>query len=180
MLMRRDDCQFLLVDVQENLAPVMADPRPVYRNCALLLRAAARLELPVIASEQYPKGLGRTVGELAELLPEGAAMEKMHFSCAFEEAIAARIAGNRRNHVVIAGIEAHVCVLQSALGFKEKGYEVSVVADACSSRVVANHQAAMARMAAAGVQAVTTEMAVFEWLNVAGTPEFKDMIKLIK
>ncbi len=180
MLMRREDCLFLLVDVQENLAPVMADPRQVYRNSALLLRAAARLDIPVIASEQYPKGLGHTVGELAELLPEGAAMEKMHFSCAYDEAIAARIAESRRSHIVVSGIEAHVCVLQTALGFKAKGYDVSVVADACSSRLPANHQAAMVRMAAAGVQAVTTEMVAFEWLEVAGTPEFKDMIKLIK
>jgi len=180
MLMQREHSQFLLVDVQEGLAPVMAEPRPVYRNCALLLRAAARLGIPVTASEQYPKGLGHTVGELAELLPEGAVVEKMHFSCAQESAVEDRVIQHARNQIVIAGIEAHVCVLQSAMVFKAKDYDVFVVADACSSRVPANHQAAMARMAAAGIHVVSAEMAVFEWLNCAGTPEFKDLIKLIK
>lgn len=170
----------LLVDVQENLGPVMADPRLVYRNCALLLRAAARLGVPVIASEQYPKGLGPTLGELAALLPDGAVMEKLHFSCAADPAIAERLRGLDRPQVVVAGIEAHVCVLQTALGLKAAGYEVFVAGDACSSRQAANHTAALARMAANGIDVVSTESAVFEWLHRAGTPEFKDLIGFIK
>lgn len=171
---------FLLVDVQENLGPVMADPRAVYRNCALLLRAAARLGVPVIASEQYPKGLGHTLGELAQLLPDGAVVEKLHFSCAAEPAIAERLRALGREQVVVAGIEAHVCVLQTALGLKAAGYQVFVAGDACSSRVAANHASALARMAANGIDVVTTESAVFEWLHRAGTPEFKDLIGFIK
>jgi nicotinamidase-related amidase len=180
MLMDAERSTLLLVDVQENLAPVMADPRMVYRNCALLLRAAARLDIPVVASEQYPKGLGHTMGELAALLPEGAAMEKIHFACSAEPAIAEKLAALDRKQVVIAGIEAHVSVLQSALGLNAQGFEVFVVADACSSRLPANHQAALARLAANGIGVVTTEMAVFEWLHRAGTPAFKDMVALIK
>lgn len=180
MLIEANRSVLLLVDVQENLGPVMADPRAVYRNCALLLRAAARLGIPVLASEQYPKGLGHTLGELGALLPEGAVMEKMHFSCAAEPAIAERLRGLGRQQVVVAGIEAHVCVLQSALGLKAAGYDVFVAGDACSSRVAANHQAALARMAANGVDVVTTESAVFEWMHRAGTPEFKDLIAFIK
>ncbi|HLO77001.1 MAG TPA: hydrolase [Magnetospirillum sp.] len=180
MLIEAARSVLLLVDVQENLGPVMADPRSVYRNCALLLRAAARLEIPVIASEQYPKGLGPTMGELRELLPDGAVVEKLHFSCAAEPAIAERLRGLGRSQVVVAGIEAHVCVLQTALGLKASGYDVFVAGDACSSRLAANHQAALARMAANGVDVVTTESAVFEWLHRAGTPEFKDLIALIK
>src|SRR5690606_13280180 len=91
MLIEAARSLFLLVDVQENLGPVMAEPRPAYRNCALLLRAAARLDIPVIISEQDPKGLGHTMGELLELAPEGAVMEKMHFSCAADPAIAERV-----------------------------------------------------------------------------------------
>lgn len=180
MLIEAGRSVMLLVDVQESLGPVMADPRAVYRNCGLLLRAAARLGIPVIATEQYSKGLGQTLGELRELLPEGAVMEKIHFSCAAEPTIAERLRGLGRQQVVVAGIEAHVCVLQSALGLKAAGYDVFVAGDACSSRVAANHQSALARMAANGVEVVTTESAVFEWMHRAGTPEFKDLIALIK
>ncbi|MGE5475203.1 MAG: isochorismatase family protein [Bacteroidales bacterium] len=180
MLIEASRSVFLLVDVQENLGPVMADPRSVYRNCALLLRAAARLGVPVLASEQYPKGLGPTIGELKALLPADAVVEKMHFSCAAEPAVAERLRALGRPQVVVAGIEAHVCVLQTALGLKAAGYDVFVAGDGCSSRVAANHAAALARMTAAGVNVVTTESAVFEWLHRAGTPEFKDLIGLIK
>lgn len=180
MLMDAARSSLLLVDIQENLAPVMADARSVYRGCGLLLRAAVRLGIPITASEQYPRGLGPTVGELKALLPDGAAVEKIHFSCAAEPAILDRLEGMGRKQVVIAGIEAHVCVLQSALGLKQKGFEVFVVADACSSRVTANHQAALARLAANGVHVVSVEMAVFEWMHRAGTPEFKELVGLIK
>ncbi|MBX9635347.1 MAG: isochorismatase family protein, partial [Magnetospirillum sp.] len=107
-------------------------------------------------------------------------VEKIHFACSAEPAIADRLAGFGRDQVVIAGIEAHVCVLQTALGLKEKGYQVFVAADACSSRLAANHQAAMQRLSANGVQVVSVEMVVFEWLHRAGTPEFKDLVALIK
>lgn len=180
MLIEAGRSLLLLVDVQENLGPVMAEPRTVYRNCSLLLRAAARLGVPVIASEQYPKGLGPTMGELKALLPDGAVMEKIHFSCAAEPTIAERLRGLGRDQIVVAGIEAHVCVLQTALGLKAAGYEVFVAGDACSSRQAANHQAALARMAAAGVGVAVSESVVFEWLHRAGTPEFKDLIALIK
>lgn len=180
MLIEANRSLFLLVDVQENLGPVMAEPRAVYRHCALLLRAAARLGVPVLASEQYPKGLGPTMGELRGLLPEGAVMEKIHFSCAAEPTIVERVRGLGRDQIVVAGIEAHVCVTQTALGFKAAGYQVFVAGDACSSRQAANHTAAMARLAANGVDVLPTESVVFEWLHRAGTPEFKDLVALIK
>lgn len=180
MLIDAASSSLLIVDVQQNLGPVMADPRSVYRGCSLLLRAATRLDLPITVSEQYPKGLGPTMGELLELTPPDSVVEKIHFSCAAEPAIKARLDGFGRKQVVIAGIEAHVCVLQSAIGFHQAGYQVFVVADACSSRVTANHQAAMARMAQAGIGIVTVEMVVFEWLHRASTPEFKELSRLIK
>ena len=134
----------------------------------------------MVVSEQYPKGLGPTVGELLELAPDGAVMEKLHFSCASDPAIRARFDAGGRDQVVIAGIEAHVCVLQSALGFAQAGYKVAVVADACASRTEANHEAAMARLAANGVEVVTVEMVLFEWLHRAGMPEFKELSALIR
>ncbi|CAA7616667.1 Isochorismatase hydrolase [Magnetospirillum sp. LM-5] len=180
MLMDAAASSLLIVDVQQNLGPVMADPRAVYRGCSLLLRGAARLDIPVTLSEQYPKGLGPTMGELLELTPPDSVVEKIHFSCAAEPAIKDRLDGFNRKQVVVAGIEAHVCVLQTAIGFHQAGYQVFVVADACSSRLAANHQAAMARMAAAGLSVVTVEMVLFEWLHRAATPEFKDLSRLIK
>lgn len=180
MLIDAQRSSLLIVDVQQGLAPVMSDPRRVYRGCTLLLRAAARLGLPVVITEQYPKGLGHTVGDLMEYAPEGAVMEKLHFSCAADPAILARLRETGREQVVIAGIESHVCVLQSALGLLESGFRPVVVADACASRDPANFQAAMSRMADNGVEIVTVEMAIFEWLHVAGTPEFKELSALIK
>lgn len=180
MLIDASRSLFLLVDVQEGLGPVMAEPRQVYRNCALLLRAAARLDVPVLASEQYPKGLGATMSELRSLLPEGAAMEKLHFSCAADPAIAERVRQSGRDQIVVAGIEAHVCVTQTALGFKAAGFQVFVAHDACSSRLAVNHAVAMARLAANGIDVMPTESVVFEWLHLAGTAEFKDLIALIK
>lgn len=170
----------LIVDVQQNLVPVMADPRAVLRGCTILLRAARRLEIPVLVSEQYPKGLGHTMGEVLAEAPEGAVVEKMHFSCAYEPAIMDRLGATGRQQVVVAGIEAHICVLQTALGLKAAGMEVFIVADACSSRDPANHRAAMDRLNANGVSVVTVEMALFEWLHCAGTDEFRELSRLIK
>jgi hypothetical protein len=180
MLIQAERSSLLIVDVQMALAPVMSEPRRVYRGCGLLMRAAVRLGLPLVVSEQYPKGLGRTVGELLDLAPEGSVMEKTHFSCAADPAMRRRFDDGGRKQVVIAGIESHVCVLQSALGFKERGYDVVVVADACASRTEASYQTAMSRLAANGVEIATVEMVIFEWLYRAGTPEFKELSALIK
>jgi nicotinamidase-related amidase len=180
MLIEAQRSLLLIVDVQQGLAPVMSDPRRVYRGCTLLLRAASRLALPTIISEQYPKGLGPSAPDIMEWAPEGAVMEKLHFSCAHDEAILARVTESGRDQIVIAGIESHICVLQSALGFLAAGFKPVVVADACASRDPANYQAAMTRLAARGVGIVTVEMVIFEWLHRAGSPEFKELSALIK
>lgn len=180
MLIEAGRSVLIIIDVQEALIPAMADARRVYDGCAKLMRAALRLGVPILVSEQYRKGLGPTAGELLALAPEGSVCEKLHFSCAFDPGIAERLKSLGRDQVVLAGIEAHVCVLQTALGLKATGYHPFVVADSCSSRTEANYQAAMARLAACEVGVVTVEMALFEWLHQAGTPEFKDVICLIK
>jgi nicotinamidase-related amidase len=107
-------------------------------------------------------------------------VEKTHFSCAAEPALKARIEAMGRKTVVLAGIEAHVCVLQTALGLKALGLVPVVVTDACSSRDPANHEAAMRRLTANGIEVVTAEMVVFEWLQRAGTPEFKELSRLVR
>lgn len=170
----------MIIDVQENLAPVTTDPRKVIRNCCLLLRAARRLAVPVLVTEQYPRGLGPTMVDLREWLPSEGALTKMTFSCTEDPAISARLAGFARPQVVVAGMEAHVCVLQTALGLKEQGFEVFVVADASASRRTESETLAWWRMQQAGVALVSLEMVYFEWLKVAGTPEFKELVALIK
>ena len=170
----------MIVDLQENLAPVTTDPRKVIRGCCLLLRAAKRLAVPAIVTEQYPKGLGPTIFDLREWMPAEGAHSKMTFSCAEDAAIMAHLDGTGRRQVVVAGMEAHVCVLQTALGLKEHGYEVFVVADACASRRAESETLAWWRLQQSGVALVSLEMVYFEWLKQAGTPEFKELVALIK
>jgi nicotinamidase-related amidase len=120
------------------------------------------------------------VDVLRSQVEEREVLPKMAFSCAEDVAIADAIAASGRRNIVICGIEAHVCVLQSALGFLRDGYGVCVTADAVSSRRADSRETALKRMASNGVEIVTTEMVVFEWLHHAGTPEFKALSKLIK
>lgn len=180
MLIRAEQSCLLIVDVQSGLAPVMFDPERVNRGCGILMKAASRLKIPVMVSEQYPKGLGHTVGELQPLVPDGAVMEKLHFSCAADPAIRKRIGALGRKQLVIAGIESHVCVFQSALGFKQLGFDVVVAADACASRTEMSWTISMNRLAANGVEVASVEMVAFEWLHRAGTPEFKEVSALVK
>lgn len=180
MLLSRGRSCLLVVDVQERLAPAVSDPAPVLRNAGILMRAATRLGVPMVLSEQYPKGLGPTVAQLKALAPEGAILDKISFSCAADEGLRRRFAEIARPQIVVCGMEAHVCVLQSAFGLKEAGYAPFVVADAVASRVEANRDAALARMRAGGINVITTEMAVFEWLSRAGSEEFREVSRLIR
>ena len=170
----------VVVDIQERLAPAVANPEGVIRRVGILMRAAQRLGVPILVSEQYPKGLGPSVPEVASLAPVGATVAKLHFSCAAEPEFAKRVEALDRDLVVVAGMEAHVCVLQTALGLKEAGYCVAVVADAVTSRRELDRSMALERMRGEGVTIVTTEMVVFEWLHRAATPEFKELSALIK
>lgn len=170
----------LVVDVQERLAPAVLHPGGVVGRVKTLMQAANRLAVPKLISEQYPKGLGRTAPELTPLLGNAPVVEKIHFSCAEEPAYLRALEALDRDLLVVCGMEAHVCVLQTALGLAEAGYHLAVVADAVGSRRERDHDAAIDRMRAEGLTIVTTEMVVFEWLGQAGTPEFKELSALIK
>lgn len=181
MLLNAAKSSLLIVDVQERLLPAMAEPQRVVSQVNILLSAASTLQVPVTISEQYPKGLGKTVSDIVG--PSHPPFEKMSFSCwkdtgLKQHFIALHEAG--RPLVVVAGIEAHVCVLQTALDLRAAGFGVFVVADAVSSRQPGSAELALERMRDCGVMIVSTEMVVFEWLERAGTPEFKDLSKLIK
>lgn len=173
-LLERERSELLVVDVQERLLPVMSDPDGVRDAVAWLLRLAAELSVPVTVSEQYPRGLGHTDPALkAALAPDARVLEKAHFSCAAEPSLRQALAETGRDCFVIAGIEAHVCVLQTAIGLGEAGYQVAVVADAVGSRRSGDSELALARLRAAGVDVVSREMVAFEWLHRAGTESFR-------
>ncbi len=180
MLIDRRQSGLLVVDVQERLAPVVAGRDAIARNIAILLRAAHSLAVPVLLSEQYPKGLGHTIAPLSELAPADAARAKIAFSCLAEAAPRAALESWGREQILVCGMEAHVCVLQSALDLCAAGYRTIVVADAVGSRVPANAALALERMARAGAEVVTTEMVVFEWLRRADDPHFRELLALIK
>lgn len=168
------DTALVVIDIQERLAAVMPARDAVVRNTGILVQAAARLGVPVVVTEQYPKGLGATVSELAAGLPTTAVrIEKTSFSACGSLPLTAR-------QVVIAGMEAHVCVLQTALELAAAGREVFVVADAVCSRAGANSANALARMQTAGVIITNTESVVFEWLRDANNQHFRDLSKLIR
>ena len=179
-LLTSEASALIIVDVQERLIPAIADGEAVVRRIEILAQAAARLGVPVLATEHYPAGLGRTLPSLGAFVPETERFEKISFAALRAPAFRARLEALGRSQMVVAGSEAHVCVLQTALSLAEAGYQTFIVADATGSRDPANAQAALARMARAGIEAITTEMAVFEWLARADRPEFKELLALIK
>jgi nicotinamidase-related amidase len=140
-----------------------------------MMRLAQRLQVPVLVSEQYVKGLGATIKELKELAPAENFMEKVHFSCAADPTCMAKINLAEKNQVVLMGIESHVCVLQTAIGLLGQGKQVFVVADAVGSRDPHDAELARARLRQLGIQVISKEMAFFEWVHQAGTPEFKQL-----
>jgi nicotinamidase-related amidase len=184
MLLQAARSQLLAIDMQERLMPAIDEADRVLRNGANLLQAAAEFSVPVAVTEQYPAGLGSTVQRIVEGLPkESPVFPKMSFSAMADEHVARyaeelRDAG--RDQAVVFGVEAHVCVLQTALGLRERGFHVFVVEDAVSSRAMGSVRAACARLLHAGCHWVTTEMVLFEWLERAGTDRFRRVSALIK
>jgi nicotinamidase-related amidase len=180
MLIEVEESLLLVVDAQARLAPAVAGHEACLERLRLLILAAKQLGVPILATEQYPKGLGPTVETLAELLEPEQIHAKLAFSAAADPKIRTAVEGAKRPQIVICGMEAHVCVLQSALGFLGLGLRPIVVADAVASRRLESKTLALARLRSSGVEVVDTEMVVFEWLREAGTPAFKALAPLIK
>ena len=170
----------LIVDLQERFAPAIHGWERVVERTRLLIRAARQLDLPIWVTEQYPRGLGRTVADVADLLGEDVRpYEKVAFSACVDGLMnALREAGTRS--VLVAGIEAHVCVMQTVLDLREGDIDVFVVVDAVSSRRAEDAELAFARMRTIGATLVSTEMALFELLQTAAHPHFKAIQNLIK
>lgn len=178
-LLSRRESRLLIVDVQEKFVPLLWRGDQTIDNCRKLIEGAKILGVPVFSTEQYPRGLGGTVPELARLLDPPT--QKLRFSCG--EALDWGTAADQpegRHQVVVAGIESHVCVLQTVLDLLSFGYQVFVPADAVTSRSELDWQMALNRMAGCGATAVTFESVLFEWCEVSGTPEFKQISAIIK
>jgi nicotinamidase-related amidase len=178
MLLERAKSLLLLVDMQERLLPAMADATNVSTRCGVLLSGAQALGVPVLASEQYPKGLGATIPELAALAPKR--LEKMEFSGYANSAIKDELTRAGRSQIVLAGIEAHVCVLQTGLELIAAGFQVFVATDAVASRRPESREVALHRLYRAGAVLINVEMALFEWLRSASAPEFRTISQLIR
>lgn len=173
--------QLVIVDIQERLAPAIHQGDVAVKATLLMVAAAQRLGVPVSVTEQYPKGLGHSVASLRDALGHGAAIfEKMHFSAMREPNLAAHLALQNRKSLIVCGMEAHVCVLQTALDAKAAGYDVSLAVDAVGSRAPLSVDVALQRMEREGIRLVTSEMVVFEWLERAGTDDFKAIAPLLK
>ncbi|WP_298038275.1 isochorismatase family protein [uncultured Desulfuromonas sp.] len=171
----------VVVDVQERLVPAMDAIvyARVRKSIGLLLQGAEILQVPVIATEQYPRGLGHTVPELAAACRDGA-VEKVSFGCCGDGGFVDRLGAQDRPQVIVTGMEAHVCVYQTVLGLLEGGYNVHLVRDAICSRGKTDFLTGVENAARAGATVTTAEMALFQMLRAAGTPEFKAVSALIK
>ena len=180
MLIRAGDSCLIVIDMQERLVPAMQAPARTIRNAKLLISVARELGVPVLLTEQYPKGLGHTVKEIAQVSDGLPVLEKLHFSCMEDAGFAEQFCGLGRKQAVIAGMEAHICVMQTAANLMDDGYEVFVVTDATSSRTLESEKACLDSLGSCGAGIVTTEMVVFEWLGKAGTDAFKKLLPLIK
>ncbi len=180
MLIRATDSALIIIDMQERLVPAMQAPARTLKNAKLLLQSARVCEVPTILTEQYPAGLGSTVPELAGVTHDAPVVEKLHFSCMEDDNFQHTFTALNRKQAVLAGMEAHICVVQTAASLVEQNFEVFVVSDATASRSLESETACLTRLSAAGVHIVTTEMVIFEWLGKAGTPAFKSLLPLIK
>jgi nicotinamidase-related amidase len=183
MLPSRDVSVLAAIDLQERLLGVFSEEvsPALVKQAALLIDAARILDIPVLATEQYPKGLGVTVEAIRSRLPVSVApIEKITFSGARSEAFRSALAATGRRHVLLCGAETHVCVLQTALDLLDAGYHVSVAADAVGSRRRLDWERGLALLERAGATVGTSEMFVFHWLERAGTAEFKAVAPLVK
>jgi nicotinamidase-related amidase len=177
--LRAEQSALLVIDVQEKLAAQVPTAASVIRSIAFLLDAAPIVGVPVTATEQYPQGLGSTVPELLRRLP-GERPEKLAFSCCEVVGLADRWMIGHRPQVVLAGLETHVCVAQTALDLIAEGLHVWIAVDAVASRGAIDHDVALRRLEKAGAILTTAEAVVFEWTGTAAHPRFKDISRLVK
>jgi nicotinamidase-related amidase len=176
----RSRAGLVVIDIQERLWPAMFERERVLQNAVRLVRGAAALRVPIFVTEQYRKGIGPTLPELATAIPAFAPLEKLTFSASAVPGFTETLRHRGVTDAILCGIEAHVCVCQTCLDLLDAGLRPIVVADAVSSRTAENHRYGVERMRAAGAVIASTEMVLFELLERAGTEEFKQILALVK
>lgn len=183
----RDDALLIVVDIQERLAAAMERRERVLGRTALLIRAAAIVGVPILVTRQYPKGLGDIEEELAAVLAQvggdGATVsfvDKLSFDCFGEQAFCDAVADSGRGQLLLAGMETHICITQTALAGLREGFDVHVVGDAVCSREQECHELALSRLAHGGAVVTTSESAAYELVGCAGTDEFKALLAAVK
>ena len=177
-----DQCVLIVVDIQEKLLPPIFEKDRLVKNSQLLIRLAGLLDIPVIVSTQYAKGLGGTIADIASLVPTMSAIDKTMFSCFGSDAFCTtmkRLPGNRTT-VLLCGMESHICVAQTALAALRDGYLVHVASDAVSSRTEWNWKIGLERMRDAGAVISSTEMMMYELLRSSSAPAFKELLPFLK
>ena len=180
MLIKVRGSALIVIDVQERLISAMAAPAHAIKNAQLLLQVAAKSMVSALLTEQYSEGLGPTVAAIKIAAGPSPILPKLHFSCMQHSPFANAFTSLNRRQAILTGMEAHICGVQTTASLLDLGYEVFVVSDATTSRTLDSERASLARLTAAGVSIVTTEMVIFEWLGQAGTPAFKEILPLIK
>lgn len=180
VLLDRKRAGLLVVDIQEKMLAVMAEPERVVENSVKLIKGFKILACPIFVTEQYPDGIGKTVDPIAKVLEDIEIPDKLSFSCCGIEGLTHSFRSKKIDQVVLCGIESHVCVWQTAMDLLHEEFSVVVARDAISSRKEIDCETTLRRMTAQGIHVATTEMVLFELLEKAGTDEFKKLSKLIK
>ncbi|HZD31566.1 MAG TPA: hydrolase [Candidatus Angelobacter sp.] len=180
--LQANQCALVVVDIQQKLLPAIFNQDELVKNSELLIRLAIILELPTLVTTQYVKGLGSTVPEIASLLGSAPQIDKLQFGCFGSNEFRSTLKSmpGNRNTLLVCGMEAHICVMQTVLGALNDGYLVHVATDAIGSRVRWNWDIGIDRMRAAGAVISTTEMMIYELLRSSGTPQFKEMLPYLK
>lgn len=179
-ILNKDNSILVIVDIQEKLAVVMKHKEKAVNNCLHLIEAAKLLNIPMVITEQYSKGLGHTINEIKEALPSYEPLEKVTFDCCKGEGFLKKITSLKRKQIILAGMETHVCVLQTCLSLLKNTYSVHLVSDAVCSRKKDDYLTGRELMRDAGAVITCTETVLFQLLEKAGTPEFKAISKRIK
>jgi len=180
LFLREQDSLLLVVDIQDKLLLTMSHGKQVVENSTKLVKAANLLNVPILVTEHYPQGLGATVATLAGELDKATKLEKMTFSCCRGEGMLELVKQSGRKQLIICGMETHVCVLQTVLDLLKDGVRAFVVADAVCSRTKLNWRTALAQIEQAGGTVTIAEAVIFQWLERADRPEFKQALDIIK
>lgn len=180
MRMVPEETMALIIDLQEKLVPAMTDVPALIKNTKALIEGLKISDVPMIITEQYPRGLGQTIQEIIEVAPDIPVMEKLEFSCYDNKQIRKAVDALGKKNIIICGIEAHVCVMQTVMDLKSAGYNVVLIEDCIQSRKAHDQEIALKRAEFEGACITTCEGVLFELVRKAGTPQFKQLSALVK